>query len=112
VLTETRGVAPRRDEVASRDVVTSFEGSRERVLIEGRPVAPGRLDHAQGFEPGSILTPLFDRVAATPLQLLTAIGVVATPQRPVSLIETDDVFDTFERSPCRPRGSFPELVAK
>ena len=69
------------------------------MLVERRSVPRRRIDHAEGIESGAVITPLLDRVTASPVQFLTPVRVMTSPERPISLIETDDVFDTLERSP-------------
>jgi hypothetical protein len=51
------------------------------------------------LESRQVRVPVSPDLLACPVALLAAIGVTTTPQGPIPLVETGDVFDALEGSP-------------
>jgi hypothetical protein len=65
-----------------------------------------------GLESSLVVAPFLLRLASTPVKFLAATFVMTSPQCSVALVETNDVLDSFKRSPSNPRRALVQLVTQ
>jgi hypothetical protein len=112
ILSEARRVGPGGEQVTTRDVVTSLEGARESMFVQDVTTVLRRFDDAQGFVARVVTRPRRKGLVSTPREFFAAVSLVTTPECAIPFVETDHVFDAFERAPRRPRRALGQLVAQ